>query len=203
MATFFELNRSALQLMEQSVELAKQLGFDVAADSIREQITAFQKKKLMVVVAGEARRGKSSLLNALLNEAHPLFPVDINVCTNVVTIVQYGEQEKIEAYIQDATQPQGYRVEAITREQIPDYVSEQGNPSNYKNVQMLNASIPNGLLKQGVVFVDTPGVGSLNLDHAEPTYSFLPHAHLLLSVRDPDSGRTDSELNLTKRGYRY
>ena len=94
MATFFELNRSALQLMEQSGTLAKNLGFEVAAGSIQGQIDAFQKKKLMVVVAGEARRGKSSLLNALLNEAQPLFPVDINVCTNVVTIVQYGEQEK-------------------------------------------------------------------------------------------------------------
>mgnify|MGYP005794481307 FL=1 len=203
MATFFELNRSALQLMEQSGTLAKNLGFEVAAGSIQGQIDAFQKKKLMVVVAGEARRGKSSLLNALLNEAQPLFPVDINVCTNVVAIVQYGEQEKIEAYIQDATWEQGYRMEAVTREQIPDYVSEQGNPSNYKNVQLLNAFIPNELLREGVVFVDTPGVGSLNIEHAETTYSFLPNADLLLFVCDADSGMTESELNFLKRSYRY
>jgi len=203
MATFFELKREALRVMEQSGVLAGQFGFETASATIKEQIAAFQKKQLMVVAAGEARRGKSSLLNALLNEVQPLFPVDINVCTNVVTVVSYGKQEKIGAYIEDATQERGYRVETITREQIPDYVSEKGNPNNYKNVQMLNAFIPNDLLKEGVVFVDTPGVGSLNVAHAETTYSFLPNADLLLFVSDADSGMTESELNFLKRGCQY
>lgn len=203
MAAFFELKREALRLMEQNCTLAGQFGFETASATIREQITAFQKKKLMVVVAGEARRGKSSLLNALLNEVQPLFPVDINVCTNVVTIVQYGKQEKIQAYIEDTAQAHGYRVETVARDQIPDFVSEKGNPNNYKKVQMLNVSIPNDLLKEGVVFVDTPGVGSLNVAHAETTCSFLPNADLLLFVSDADSGMTESELNFLKRGYQY
>lgn len=170
MSAFFELSHQTESVMKDSAALADKLGFETAAQTIREQIDAFRKKELMVVVAGEARRGKSSLLNALLNEKTPLFPVDVNVCTNVVTVVRYGETETIEAYIEDPKVKNGCRVKKLSREQIPDYVSEKGNPNNYKQVKMLSAYIPNDLLREGVVFVDTPGVGSLNIEHAETTY---------------------------------
>lgn len=203
MSTFFELSHQTENIMKDSAALADKLGFATAAQTIREQLDAFRKKELMVVVAGEARRGKSSLLNALLNEKTPLFPVDVNVCTNVVTVVRYGETETVEAYIEDPRAKNGCRVEKLSREQISDYVSEKGNPNNYKQVKMLSAYIPNNLLKEGVVFVDTPGVGSLNIEHAETTYSFLPNADVLLFVSDADSGLTESELSFLKRGYQY
>lgn len=102
MSAFFELAHQTEALLQESAALSDKLGFEAAAQTIRGQLEAFSQKKLTVVAAGEARRGKSSLLNALLNEKTPLFPVDVNVCTNVVTVVQYGEAESIEAYIEDA-----------------------------------------------------------------------------------------------------
>lgn len=203
MSTFFELSHQTESIIKGSAVLADKLGFETAAQTIREHLDAFRKKELMVVVAGEARRGKSSLLNALLNEKMPLFPVDVNVCTNVVTVVRYGETETVEAYIEDPKAKNGCRIEKLSREQIPDYVSEKGNPNNYKQVKILSAYIPNDLLKEGVVFVDTPGVGSLNIEHAETTYGFLPNADVLLFVSDAGSGLTESELNFLKRGYQY
>lgn len=203
MSDFFELSHQTETVLKNSAALADKLGFDASAQSIREQLEALCKKELTVVAAGEAKRGKSSLLNALLNEKTPLFPVDINVCTNVVTVVRYGEMERIEAYIEDPKAPKGCRVESIRREEIPDYVSEGGNPGNYKQVKLISAHVPNALLKEGVVFVDTPGVGSLNIEHAETAYSFLPNADVLLFVSDADSGLTESELSFLKRGYQY
>lgn len=202
MATFFELKHQTEQMMRQTQVLAKKLGFESAAENIGEIREAFLKKELMVVAAGEARRGKSTLLNALLNETTPLFPVDVNVCTNVVTIVRYGACEKVEAYLEQPGCPD-LKVETLTRDQIENYVSEKGNPNNYKNVKLLNIEIPNALLKEGVVFVDTPGVGSLNISHAEATYGFLPNADLLLFVSDTNAGFTETELNFLNRGYQY
>ena len=202
MASFIELSRKAEELIHQSAKLVNSLGFPTSAETIQENLNAFKERKLTVVVAGEARRGKSSMLNALLNEKEYIFPVDVNVCTNVVTIVQYGETEEITLYLEDAS-TQGFKTERIPRQRIADYVSEKGNPNNYKKVKMLKASIPNELLKEGIVFVDTPGVGSLNIEHAETTYSFLPNADLLLFVTDADSGMTQSELEFLKRGYGY
>ncbi|MBS5522409.1 MAG: dynamin family protein [Clostridiales bacterium] len=202
MTAFFELKHQADEMMIKAGKLARDFGYASAAENIEEIRKNFLKKEMMVVAAGEARRGKSTLLNALLNEKTPLFPVDVNVCTNVVTIVRYGAAEKVEAYMEVPGSDE-LKAERITRDQIENYVSEKGNPNNYKNVKLLNIEIPNDLLKEGVVFVDTPGVGSLNISHAEATYAFLPNADLLLFVSDTNSGFTETELNFLKRGYQY
>lgn len=200
MNNFFDLKQNALTVMEESKGLVEKLGYPTGSHTIESIMEQFRNKKLMVVVAGEAKRGKSTLLNALLGAVVPIFPVDMNVCTNVVTIVHYGKTEKIETVIGEGN---SYRTEKVSREDIPDYVSEKGNPNNYKNVSALNVWTPNELLKEGIVFVDTPGVGSLNVAHAETTYSFLPNADLLLFVSDADAGFTETELDFLKRGYQY
>lgn len=203
MATYLELSKATEKLLSQTESVFRKLDYQAPADNVKEQLKAFREKELTVVVAGEARRGKSSLLNALLNEKESVFPVDLNVCTNVVTILRYGEEEKIEAYIEDPNNAAGYRVETVARSEIADYVSEKGNPNNFKRVKMLRAAVPNELLKEGIMFVDTPGVGSLNVEHAEATYSFLPNADLLLFVTDTLSGMTETELDFLRRGYSY
>ncbi|MCH5211615.1 MAG: dynamin family protein [Oscillospiraceae bacterium] len=200
--TFFRLKNDARKLMLESGKLAEALKYDTSKERIDDIIKEFDKKDMMVVAVGEARRGKSSLLNALLNETETIFPVDLNVCTNVVTIVRYSETEQISALINDPSAPDGSRIERITRQQISEYVSEQGNPNNYKDVQCLDVAIPNEALKDGAVFVDTPGVGSLNPIHAEVTYSFLPNADLIIFVTDSLSGMTETELKFLERGYK-
>lgn len=204
MSDLFEFKKSVINSFRQSAVLAEKMGFSSSAEVIKEVEKAFSEKELMVVTVGEMRRGKSSMLNALLGEKDYIFPVDTSVCTNVVTIVRYGKEEKVEAVIEE--QKNGTMipvVKTITRKEIPDYVSEQGNPSNFKNVKVLNVEIPNPVLQEGVVFVDTPGVGSLNISHAETTYGFLPNADLLLFVSDAAAGLTETELNFLKKGYKY
>ncbi len=202
MKNFFEIRHGVAAHIEQSRVLAGKAGYDMSVQALKEIGEAFEKKEMMVVAVGEARRGKSSLLNAFLNEKEPLFPVDVNVCTNVVTIVRYGKTEKAEVFLEDP-QTGEVKTEQISRAQIAEYVSEQGNPNNYKNVKLLNLAVPNDLLKEGVVFVDTPGVGSLNVSHAEATYGFLPGADLILFVSDCGNGLMETELNFLKRGYQY
>ncbi len=199
--TFAELKNQSSTLMKRSATLAEELGYPISAAKIKEIIEKYEKKEFMLVAVGEARRGKSSLLNALINEVIPIFPVDINVCTNVVTYLRYGKKEKIEAISQKENG--NCKIEEITREQIQDYVSEKGNPNNYKNVTALNVYLPNEFLRNGIVVVDTPGVGSLNIVHAQTSYSVLPDADLLLFVSDTYAGFTESELSFLKRGYEY
>ncbi|MGN1432438.1 MAG: dynamin family protein [Ruminococcus sp.] len=203
MANFLEVKKNVSAFMEQCCKVIKKLGYDTSAKKICETKDAFDNRKLMIPTIGEAKRGKSLMLNVLLNESEPLFPVDINICTNVVTIVSYGETESIEVYIEDPSAKGGIRKESIDRSSIADYVSEQGNPNNYKKIKYLEIKIPNELLKEGIVLVDTPGVGSLNINHAETTYNFLPSADLILFVGDACSGYTESELDFLKRSYSY
>ena len=203
MATFFEVQKAALHRMEQAANIAEEVGFSTVSQFIIDKKKEMLERELVVVVAGEVKRGKSALLNALLNEVTPVCPVDADVCTNAVTVLRYGEQECIKVYIADKKAEDGVRIESIQRSEIADYVSETNNPNNFKNVFRIEVQLPNALLKEGVVFVDTPGVGSLNVEHAEVTFGFLPNADMLLFVTDTASVVSDTELNFLKRAYEY
>lgn len=201
MATFFEVQKTALSRMNKVNELVKKLGYHTAAEKIAGYMQAMRDKKLVVLVAGEVKRGKSSLLNAFLNEIDPVCPMNQDVCTNTVTILQYSKTERIEVVFADEEAPNGMRTEIVSRSQIAEYASEANNAGNHKNVLQINAWLPNALLKDGVVFIDTPGVGSMNTMHSEITYSFLPQADLLLFVTDAITPLSATEVAFLKRGY--
>lgn len=197
-----EYKKNLSKAFSGSADYVKKIGFTSAYDNIMEIKKSFEEKEIMIVTVGEMKRGKSLLQNGLLGET--VFPVDMNVCTNVVTVVRYGSVEKIEVVLEEFEGDEYKLVtKEIKREEIPEYVSEQFNAANHKNVKLLNVEIPNALLKERIVFVDTPGVGSLNISHAETTYGFLPNADLLLFVSDSVAPLTETELDFLKEGYKY
>ncbi|MGV8134414.1 MAG: dynamin family protein [Mangrovibacterium sp.] len=202
MRTFNELKNAVFVLFDNTAKFAVQSGYEGVSKNILKVKNDFQKKELMVVVCGEMRRGKSSLLTAFLEE-EKIFPIDINTCTNVITIVRYGKTEKIEVILEKCGQGGEVKYESlpIKREEIEQYVTEYGNEQNRKRVNCLNVVLPNEKLKEGFVFVDTPGVGSLNFEHAQVTYGFLPHADVMLFVSDVLNPLTDSELKFMEKGF--
>lgn len=204
MKEFNQLKNEFSVLLEKGATEAKNLGYDVQAKKLQETKKYFDNKELLVVTVGEAKRGKSSLLEALIEEPG-LFPIDVNVCTNIVTIVRYGVTEKITAIV-DEVDDEGNVTErqiSITRKQIPEYASEKYNKDNEKNVRCLNIEVPNEKLKRGLVFVDTPGVGSLNIAHAEVTYGFLPDADVVLFVSDASAPLTETELKFLETVHKH
>jgi predicted GTPase len=146
-------------------------------DTIREQLS---NQKLSVVVCGEFKRGKSSLINALVG-VNKLCPVALSITTNLVTEVTYGEVEKITVVMYTR---KGEERKEITREQIADYVTEKGNPNNQKQVQSLIIEIPSPLLADGLVLIDTPGIGGVNGKHTIVTKESLKFADVILFVSD-------------------
>jgi ribosome biogenesis GTPase A len=65
----------------------------LGTDRDREQLAALQDRlaaeRLRVVVAGEANRGKSTLINALLGRSR--LPTGVTPVTTIVTAVRYGD----------------------------------------------------------------------------------------------------------------
>lgn len=189
-------------LRNEAIKIAEECGKMAVACNCEESITTLQKiqqalsnNKLVVVTVGEARTGKSSLLTSYLDEAD-LFPVDLDVTTCLVTMVAYGKKEKITVVLRDEDNKE--QAVKIGRDQIADYAKEQNNPNGIKRATMILIETPNEVLKDGFVFVDTPGIGSLNPMHSQLTYSFLPRADLVLFVTDATSQISVSELNFLK-----
>jgi ribosome biogenesis GTPase A len=147
----------------------------------RDKLVAGQ---LAVVVCGEFKRGKSSLLNALV-ERPGLFPVDADIATSAVMTLRWGPKDTATVYFAETTpgkpgsSPPPQEIEVS---QAAEFVTEQGNPRNAKNVLRIDMAAPVEPLASGMVLVDTPGIGSLNPAHTAATRAYLKYADVILFV---------------------
>jgi predicted GTPase len=167
-----------------------------------------------VFVVGEFKQGKSSLVNALLNA--PVCPVDDDIATSAPTAVRYGDEPKAAVLLRPAetdepgSGPAGAdadeRPEPI-REQIPiekvaEFVTEAASPAHERKVQSVEVAIPRKLLADGLVIVDTPGVGGLGSAHSAATIGALPLADAVMFVSDASQEFTAPELEFLQTARR-
>lgn len=143
-----------------------------------------------VMVVGEFKQGKSSLVNAALNA--PVCPVDDDVATSVPTLVRYAAEPR--AGIVRRTEIGTSAVETIDFAAVPVYASELGNPGNDQGLQAVEIGVPRRLLADGMVLIDTPGVGGLGSTHTSATVAALPTADVVLFVSDASQEMTRPEL---------
>jgi gas vesicle protein/GTPase SAR1 family protein len=155
----------------------------------RDKLAAGQ---LVVVVCGEFKRGKSSLLNALV-ERPGLFPVDADIATSAVMTLRWGPRDAATVYFAETTPGKPDSApppQEIEVSQAAEFVTEQGNPRNAKNVLRIDMAAPVEHLASGMVLVDTPGIGSLNPAHTAATRAYLKYADAILfavSASEPAS----------------
>lgn len=143
-----------------------------------------------VAVLGQFKRGKSTLINALLGQ--PLLPTDVAPLTSTITIVEYGEQTGARALYTDG------RREVIGVDAVADYVSEEGNPGNARGIEAVVVTVPVPLLAGGVRLVDTPGVGSVFAPNSEVTRRYLPRIDVALLVLGFDPPISGEELAIVR-----
>ena len=179
------------------VELAKLLAAQGRTDlASRAQAAAGRLKRpsTIVCVVGEFKQGKSSLVNALLG--NNVCPVDDDLATSAITLVRYGEQPGAIVRRRHDDKPMA---EPIAISALHDWVSESGNPGNHKGVERVEITVPSALLKQGLVVVDTPGMGGLGAGHAAATLGFLPFADGLIFVSDASAELSAPEIEFLRR----
>lgn len=196
MDTFAELKSKVIQYFDTCIAFVEKYDFERHVEKLRTGRTKIAENQISIVAVGEARRGKSSLLSAFL-EDKGLFPVDVSVTTCLATAVRYGKTEKITVTLENEQ-----KVE-ISRKEIPLYASEKYNTNNARKAKWIEIETPNAKLKEGITVVDTPGVGSLNPKHTEVTYSFLPRADIVLFVSDATAELTQPELSFLKSVRKY
>lgn len=146
-----------------------------------------QQETFNLVVAGEFKRGKSSIINALLGE--PVLPVGVVPLTSVITVVQAGAGRTAQALMQDG------HSRAIALEQLAELGTEPGNPGNVKGVRQIIVDHPSDWLQQGIRIIDTPGIGSPHRHNTEVTRAYLPQADAVLFVASVDQPVSQDELH--------
>ena len=144
------------------------------ADLIQEQIDKPPSAKPTVIVAGEDKRGKSSLINALVRRPG-LSPVGVEVTTGApITLYAAEEDQGFVMYYGD---PERH---PFPFDEARSLATVQGNPSNDENIRGVALGIPDCEILEQLILIDTPGVGGLESGHAALTLQRLKDADLLL-----------------------
>jgi len=143
-------------------------------------------RRFNICVLGEFKRGKSTLINALLGS--DLLPTGALPLTSVVTEVSYGPEGATVLHLDAST-------EEIGLAQLAEYVTEARNPDNVRQVARVEVRVPVALLEPGLVLVDTPGTGSL-FGHDEVAARALLEADGAIVVLSADAPLSEQELRL-------
>ena len=143
--------------------------------------------RFLVSVVGEFKRGKSTLINALVGAE--VLPTGVLPLTAVATEVAYGEPGAV-VELRDGTR------RSISPVELADYVTEEGNPANQRGVARVEVRGRWPLLALGVVLVDTPGIGSVYRRNTEVARAALLDADGAVVVLSADSPVSESECDL-------
>lgn len=128
-----------------------------------------------LAVVGQFKRGKSSLMNAVLGR--DVLPTGLLPLTSAITTLCYGPQSRA------VLRRKGWTLtQEITLDQLADYVTERGNPGNEKGLIEAQVELPERFLRRGLHFIDTPGIGSARHENTATTYEFLPEADAVIFV---------------------
>ncbi|WP_238005251.1 dynamin family protein [Dactylosporangium sp. AC04546] len=161
----------------------------------RAQLAGFPGSTLVVV--GEKNRGKSSLINALI-EREDLLPVNADIATHTYVVVRHGVPEEARAFT-----PNDIDGVDIGIDRIAEFagLADQGEDREplHPDVVRVEVTVDSPLLRDGLVLVDTPGVGGLVAGHTAVTLATLDRADALVFVVNGAGELHKSELDFLKK----
>jgi GTP-binding protein EngB required for normal cell division len=147
--------------------------------------------RLRVLVVGEAKRGKSTLINALLGSS--VLPSGVTPLTAVTTTVRHGDDPRVQAKFRDGHE------EKHPVDVLADLVTERGNPSNRRRIASVTVYLDAPVLASGVELVDTPGTGSVFEWDTEAAHAALESMDAAIFVLTADPPVSASERDLLAR----
>jgi GTP-binding protein EngB required for normal cell division len=178
----------AIDDLDRLATIARQLEADDALDEARAAASRIAEQRFFLACLGQFKRGKSSLLNALVG--HSVLPVGVPPVTSALTVLRHGPVARAEVRLADG----GRR--AIGLDDIAAFVDERDNPENAKGVVAVEVFLPVPLLETGLCLVDTPGLGSVFAGNTAVTRGFVPRLDAALVVLGSDPPITGEEADL-------
>ena len=168
-------------------------GYAVFAGHLAALETRLSEGRFHLAVLGQVKRGKSTLINALLGEDVPTRLGRPAYGYSHVRPVRDGKRDpgKYNDNRPDAvfTGETALQQNTLLRE----FVTEEENPGNGKCVLHVEITHPAPVLRD-VVLIDTPGIGSTYRHNTETTINFLPQCDAALFVVSADPPITEVEV---------
>lgn len=149
---------------------------DYGFDFLETHLEKLKIPECHISILGVQGAGKSSLLNALIF-ADEVLPVEVEETTCIPTMIRRiypGESEGLEIHYANGDK----QAAPLKKEFLEKVVDNKYNPGNVMDVKYVICRVNRDFLKEGFVFVDLPGVGSLTAKNEETTMHFLQNTHM-------------------------
>lgn len=158
----------------------------------RDLLTRLADDRFNLMLVGRFSRGKSTLINAILG--HGYLPTGILPLTSVITTVRYGSHPQVVLHFKNSG-----LLREVPLSELAQYVTQQANPGNVKGLASAEIQLPVELLRRGLFFVDSPGLGSAIAENTETTEKFLPEADAFVLITSYDSPLSEEEVRALHR----
>lgn len=168
--------------------IARAFGASAIAEETETIRARIAEGRCYVACVGQFKRGKSTLINALVGA--PVVPTGVLPVTSVPLVVRHG--------------PAAVRVrfgggwEELAPGALHPLVTEAGNPGNARGVRGAEVFVPSPLLQDGLCLVDTPGLGSIAAANDAATLEVIPRVDAAMLVTGPEPPITGDELELAR-----
>jgi predicted GTPase len=164
-----------LTTLLRGVEARHALGKDLLAELPRldKQIRQHLEETFQLVILGDFKRGKSTLINALLQ--YPAVTTDVRPETVTINTIEYGSEPQVRALLESGAQAT-LRPDDLKRESLEPLLQKLP-----KTARTLRVTIPSQFLKELTV-VDTPGLGDLFNEFDATVSNYLHHADAIIHV---------------------
>ncbi|WP_315186131.1 dynamin family protein [Corynebacterium durum] len=199
-------SRTPEESVTRAADIARRYGQDSAADRAVQMLNATFRAGT-VVVMGEVKRGKSSLVNALIAQPD-LLPVDVLTCTSAPIRAAVSHDGPV---VPQVTLVRGTEREMILATELARWVTVDGVGSlqGNTNVGMDEAQDPPSSAEiavrypdmDGITVVDTPGVGGLDKRAVTAALQEARHAGVLLMVCDASTPITAPEMDILRQAH--
>ena len=177
-----------VELIERAQVLAGSCGRPDLAERLRAVRQRIDSRSVRVLVVGEAKKGKSSLVNALVGA--PVCAVADDVATVVPTVVRHGAAPRATLVLGDGDGTENRVDVALDTLAARPPGAGAGGPEPAR----VEVELPRRVLEGGLEIVDTAGVGGVGGVRSLAAIELLPTAAAVLVVTDATQEFTAPEM---------
>ena len=148
--------------LEGGMAVAPGLGMREEADILAARARDLSQGLFTIIVVGEFKNGKSTLLNGMLGSK--TLPAKAAPATAVITVLVYGDREDVAIFETGQLEPRRVSWEEFVHEfqlnpQDQETIQEHGRLDRFSRVEYAEIQRTHALCAHGVKLVDSPGLG--------------------------------------------